>query len=441
MKTPEHRHGAPTVSSTEDRTKSSMLDTFVLCAVLGVAAVSTSTGSFAALVAIAWTVFRHGAALVARPGVIDLLALVAAGAVLISPYWTHGAANELARASHGPAISLAFFIAARRILANGENLKSFLRGTAVVTFGYAIYFIGNGQVLDAVSSRRTVEFANANYSGAVLVYGLAVSMWMVRGQLSRRTRILGLLSGLVHIWAIIETGSRASLAGAALGVIVIMFGPNTKMYRTVFVGLIAAFSIGFIPGLDTLTLVVSEPLSHLPYLGRNQTSILDASGRFELWASTRSVIADSWFLGWGTDRYRFQPGGPENLAHSWGLEYMASVGLVGTLLLAAILAMSYLTPYRSRSGEGMLLATATSLSLAPSLMLSTHQWTLWLWAAVAVWSRSDFGGGTLPDVSQSLREKRQATPHSDRSQSAPPRPRGRAASSHVGPRGLPQRRG
>lgn len=413
-----------------DNGRRSVVDVVVLCAAMGVAAWSTSAGSLAASVAIAWVLLRYGAAVFSRATNIDLLALVSAVVVLASPHWVPGQAPELASASYGPAISLLFFVVARRVLLDPQNLIRFVRGTALLTLAYAGYFLTTGQTLDVSNARRTVDFANANYTAAVLAFGVAASVWMVRGSARRSVRLFAFASVLIHAWAIIETGSRASLAGAALAATVIVLGPSVRAYRIVGVGMVAAFVVGFFPQFDELTVVVSAPLANLPFIGRSASAIGDASSRFELWHQARNVIGDSWLLGWGPDRYRFQPGGPENLAHSWGLEYMASVGLLGTVLLVAVIAMSYAAPYRAASRDGLLLTTASALALVPSLTLSTHQWTLWFWAAVAVWSRCTLAGvRSLTSLDGGSRPAELRTP--PRRSGRAPRPARRAASPGV----------
>ena len=412
-----------------DGARRSVFDSLMLCAALGTAAVDTSTGTIAAVVAVIWVLLRQGAALIARPQTIDILTFVAAGIVLASPYWTPGELDDLAKASHGPAISLVFMIAVRRVLSNAENLTTFLRGIVAVTSTYAAYFIASGQILSIGAARLTVAFANPNYTAAVLTFGLAVSLFLIHRAQSRMIRVIGALVVAIHGWAILMTGSRASLAGAALAVGVILIGPSVRAYKASTWALIAAFSAGFIPQLDTSTLAISKALSNLPYVGRDEAAVLTGSGRIELWASTRSVIGESWLVGWGPERYRFQPGGPEYLAHSWGLEYMASVGLLGTIFLVAVFAIAYREPYRRRSRDGILLTAATALAIAPSLMLSTHQWTLWFWAAVGIWSRSDIKGASQLVVRPSLPDARPGAPRSERHQTTPQRSSGNSASS------------
>lgn len=368
--------GAPKAQG-EDRSRSSLLDVLVLCTVLSISAVNTSMASFAASLGAGWVLLRHAQELFVHARTVDLLALVTGGLVLLSPHWKEGVDGDLTSVGYGPAISLILFVAARRVLANARNMHMFLRGIAAITFIYGVYFIINAQVLDTFSSRRTVDFANANYTGAVLAYGVTIIAWLMRASPSVRLQILGLASIAVQGWAIVETGSRASLAGAGLAGLVILLGPKIKTYVVAGIVLIAAFLIGFTPHFDFLFIKLSSLLNQLPYVQREYSSTLDASGRLELWARTRTIIGQSWFLGWGPDRYRIQPDGPDLLAHSWGLEYMASVGLLGSILLVSVLSISFLTPYRKMSSEGLLLVTATGLALAPSLMLSTHQWTLW----------------------------------------------------------------
>ena len=64
----------PVVLHRQRRTtpRSSMLDVLVLCGALGVAAINTSWGSIAAVLAIGWVVVLDGAVLAARARALDL---------------------------------------------------------------------------------------------------------------------------------------------------------------------------------------------------------------------------------------------------------------------------------------------------------------------------------------------------------------------------------
>ena len=388
-----HSAQASTAGAWPSRGRQSAVDVVVISLPLAVAAVNTSRGTIAALLAIGWVLARQGAHIVRNAAALDLLMALAAVMVLASPHWVPGLGNEYASASYGPAVNIIYALCVRRVLLNRSNFANFLRGTALLTTAYAVYFLTQGQAIEASTSvRQTVDFANANYTGAILAYGVSVSVWMARGTSNRRLRILALVSVGVQVWAVLQTGSRASMAGAAAAAIVLVIGPSVRTYRVSAIGLVFSFCAGFLPAVDRLALWASESLAAVSYFNRQQSALADASGRLELWAAARNVAMDAWLTGWGTERYRLQPGGPGFLAHSWGMEYLASVGVLGSAIRVAVFTLSYLTPYRSRSADGILLVTASAFALAPSLMLSTHQWTLWLWAAVAVWSRSHLSG-------------------------------------------------
>jgi hypothetical protein len=373
----------------------SRIEIAVLSAPLAVAIVNPGTGLasgyYAAVLVIIYTAFRYGI----RAGLtsVDWMALHLSVFILTSPLWAY-APSVTASASHGAAVTLAYFVAIRLTLRQQADFDLFSRLVASMCLVYAGYFLIKAKTMDAQTLRLSVEFANGNYTGAVLAFGTVATLWQVVCSFGKRpSQMLWVAAYVAESWALLETGSRASAAGAAGALaVVLLFKARWRLARNLTLAVLACgFVVGFLPQSAKLFGAVSDAGSSYQPFHRGDQSVLDLSGRVEIWRSTTKLISNSWILGGGIDGYRLR-GPTQILAHSWGLEYMASVGVVGTSALAFVI-FSCFTGQGFRtalqpSRRAWLWNSATALSLLPNLALSTHQWTLWAWAGFALWSRS-----------------------------------------------------
>jgi hypothetical protein len=348
-----------------------------------------ASGMYATIYVFALMALRHGIALAPSLKALDVLIGLSGAVVLLSPLWATVPSVESLSPSRGATVSVAYMLLLRWLVLTEENLLLYLKIISLVTFGYAVYFLGNAHVVPD-TQRMTVSFANANYTGAVLTFGVAVAAWL---WLARRGSWIWLLAAVVQGVAVYGTGSRASFAGAVLASAVLLLGPmaSTWAHRLVYVVLVGGFLVGLYPGSAALFRALSQPLGDVSAFSRDPTAILSVSGRETIWMETREVVSQSWLFGWGPDRYRMLTAG-QSPAHSWGLEWIASVGLFGTAFLATVVTMAYFCrgqlDNRMPGRDGRLLNAATAFALAPNLVLSTHQWTLWAFAGFAVWSRA-----------------------------------------------------
>jgi O-antigen ligase len=371
------------------------MDVIVLVVPLAVAIVNPGTGLFSgfvtAIMAIAFVAVRHGAQ--CRLGLVDWMALYAAALVVASPLWAYE--PSLTRsASHNGATALVYFVAMRLVLRAPGDFVLFGRLIIFACSIYAIYFLINAKTSSLGGSRLSVDFANENYTGAILAFGAVIAAFFAVYSPTRSLwQVLSLAGFAVDGSALFHTGSRASAAGVVVALaVLILMRKYWKVAQCVgLLSIAAGFVVAFIPESARLLIAASAPFSSYQTFSRGQQSIYDLSGREEIWRSTREIVSDSWILGYGPEGYRLR-GPTQILAHSWGLDYMASVGIVGTCLLAAVILLAFTgIGIRSAPANGRLSSlwnVSTAFSVLPSLALSTHQWTLWAWAGFALWSRS-----------------------------------------------------
>ena len=377
---------------------------------LAVGFVDPAYGSYAVVAVIAWfgipRIHR-----IARADTLEIFVALSAVIVLVSPYW-HGTPSDTSRsAAIGAALGVAYFLPVKWVVGtSASQLVKLAQVLVCLGSGLSIVALAGGvsaQIDGTTSARLLVEFANANYASAALATTASLTALL----LFRRTPqqpgppALLLAALCLQVAAIYQFGSRAALAGVVLAVVVTaVFSRNSKVARgVVFVALIVAFVAGWFPKqFAAVVIAASELLAQFGTLARSDEALLTASGRLNLWETSIVAINESPLVGWGPGTYaeifnlRAVP------AHAWGLEYFASVGLLGGTLLAVTVWLAYWGTKKGpleRVSRGPLWNAATAVALLPSLALSTHQWNAWAWMVIALWSCSHILDTDPNDVS------------------------------------------
>jgi O-antigen ligase len=375
------------------RKQRSKVEVAILATPLAVAIINPGTGFesgiYAAVLVIIYAAIRYASS--ARFSSVDYLTMSVALIVLISPLWAF-APLATGPASRSIVATLLYFMTVRGALRHRSDFILFISAIAWMSVIYALYFLANGKAFDLDNSRISVDFANANYTGAILAFGAVSTLWLaIFASANNGWRYVWVSAATIDTWAAFETGSRASAGGLLAALAVVLFFKNlwvvVRTATTVF--LATGFVSGFIPQSDAIFKEAAQPISAYRLFAREDIDSL--SGREQVWESARKTVSESPILGSGPEGYRLR-GSTQILAHSWGLEYMASVGLLGTALLAVLIWFCFaargIRKVREPGRRAWLWNSATALSLLPNLMLSTHQWTLWAWAGFALWSRS-----------------------------------------------------
>lgn len=354
------------------------------------AAIDPSRGLQAAILLLLWAI------LVKRrspnpPDSLDALLLIVAPLVLLSPLWTDLPSPIHWDPSVNGAACVLYAWVLRKHVSSGERLANMVRIFAWFGSGYAIYFLNEGSRVDTQGTvRSSVEFANANYTGAVLAFTTACALGILLHRTPGLTRkLVYAASAAVQTFAIVETGSRSSATAVVFVAAVALVHRSSARWssRLTAVLAIGAFPLGLFPRASELFRDLSVSISSFETFQRDDSALVDLSGRDLIWIETRRAFLESPFLGWGPDRYREAQESTHVMAHSWGLEYLASVGLIGTVLIAAVWVLAFRQGAKT-SGElgGVAWRNMALVSLIPNLTLSTHQWTSWTWLVIGLMS-------------------------------------------------------
>ncbi|WP_299930982.1 O-antigen ligase family protein [uncultured Nocardioides sp.] len=314
----------------------------------------------------------------------EVLLLLSSAIVLASPFWTgHLVAGDTS-ASRGAALSILYAIAAIEFIRTRQQLIFTLQTLAAGGTLYAAYFLTRSEAYDNATNRATVEFANANYTGAILAFTAVCTLHLVRDA-GWSWRVALVAATAVQSGAILATGSRASISGAIIGILFLLRSERPTRFRdaAVFFGMAAFGVLPFLASLESRLREIAVWAGQFDSRERAASS-RNLSGRDALWEQSLQLLPDQLLTGWGPDRYRFRLPS-QGLTHNWVLELLLSVGVLGTFVVVAAIVVTYRGPSaRNAATQFSALRPAVAMSIIPSLGLSTHQWTLWAWFALAI---------------------------------------------------------
>lgn len=376
-----------------------IFDALFLAAPPVAAVINVAWGSYAAALVVFWVGLRH---FLRRGRIVrlDVAIILAALIVWLSPTWAETTVEypQSYSASLGAALGVCYALAIRWGIQSKRDFELFATAisTASALLAAFVLIFGERTSVAEGAERFFIEFANANYVSAVMATGATIAFWFARFSNARAfIRWMWLAAGLLQGVAVYLSGSRAALAGLLMAFFVLM--SRVVWARVVHLVTLVAIGAGFVLTLfpqalaATLRLMAAQT-GGAGSLGREDRFIESASGRTDLWDATLSVIGKSWIVGWGPGRYQAEAKISQP-AHALGLEFLASVGVVGTVLLVAIMVTSYLTPkVASPSNVVLLWISASAVALIPNMLISTHQWSLWAWLVIAMWSRAHLLG-------------------------------------------------
>ncbi|OZB82666.1 hypothetical protein, partial [Microbacterium sp. 13-71-7] len=217
--------------------------------------VDVAMGSYAVAILIAVFALYRARLKSALPA-IDVLVLVAAVVILVSPYWSmvlNQHEMNVTSPTLGAALAVAYVLPVRWYIGRSRQRFTTYVTILVITgavLGGVVLTSGVETRISSSASRLFVEFANANFVGAVLStcasFALYLALWKRYNPFMRAVMVI-VAAGLCFV--IFQTGSRASLGGVAialLGMIVLRRAPG--IYRGgALLLMFAGFVIGIFP--------------------------------------------------------------------------------------------------------------------------------------------------------------------------------------------------
>lgn len=256
---------------------------------------------------------------------------------------------------------------------------------------------------------------------AVYVLPFAIAMWhLSRGQRWSRRAAVGLgcvASGYLALWAVFASGSRSSLVGCAVALVVlVVLRPDVSLVRRLGRGAALAATVGvLVIGLMSAGQLPSTLGDRVDR--STSTDIEDQAGlvgdREQLVRAGVLAFVDSPYLGTGLDNFRYvttnyNTEATPQLPHNLWLQLLVQVGLVGTAafgLLLAFWARDMVVAVRRADRRDRELVWSSAASMAGILtifmfapeMLDRHYWLIFavgLAAATGAVRGNHLGGTT-----------------------------------------------
>ena len=178
-----------------------------------------------------------------------------------------------------------------------------------VAFAVALYGLAQySGIIEGGSGRIDSRLGNAAYMAIYMFFHIFIALWLFVESKNINLKIVyGVLVPL-FIYVLIETGTRGTALGLAVGVFVMcgyigLFGTQFRQFRKYAIGgfvLLILVVTGFIAGRDS-QLVQSNPnLARIANI-----SISDLSIRFTIWGMAWEGVKERPLLGWGQSNFNY----------------------------------------------------------------------------------------------------------------------------------------
>lgn len=207
---------------------------------------------------------------------------------------------------------------------------------------------GSGRVLVFYSENPN----RLGYPAAYLL-PLLIALWVLSRQLDRARRLLTagtvVLGGYLSLWAVSASGSRSSLLGAAVALLVLVvlrpgLGPRRALVRLLVLGTVAAAVGGGLLAAGQLPTTLEERIARSLDSTDSEAQSHLVADREHLMDAGVMAFLESPLLGTGLDNFRYVTPrydieASQQLPHNLWLQLLVQVGAIGTLAMAALLAV------------------------------------------------------------------------------------------------------
>jgi O-antigen ligase len=268
---------------------------------------------------------------------------------------------------------VAYYVVARSVLCTKKSwnvLLGLFLATSVVMGSLGIYEHAYGAFVNAAGGRVWATLGNSIYLGVYMLFAVFVSAYLLTETKSWWYRAPLVAVGLLDLYVLFLSESRASLLAIGLSVLVIplvtALRAKGKVRKLAMVGvvLLVLAGAGLFLGRDTAF------VKDIPGVRRLVETSLTGGGdrtRIIAWEIALDAWKDKWLFGWGPENfyaafnvfYR-----PESLmfsyyetwfdrAHNSVLDMLAMTGLVGTIFSLGIYVVAAYTALRRIKTGGL----------------------------------------------------------------------------------------
>ncbi len=289
---------------------------------------------------------------------------------------------------------LIFFVGAVFVGARQVEIETFVKVSFFVAAAGALLFLFNlivGTAQPLVGGRYSLAAQEYPIElGRASSDGLLIAIYLVLCTSSRRLRLLALACCPLLAVAMLAAGSRGPVVAFVLGLgaLLTLTAVDARARRRLTLVAAAFIAAAILVPLIVPGSAVGRSLSAI--IG--STSGLSSNGRSELWTVAISTFSQhfAFGLGWGG----FASLGTGLLyPHNIFLEFASELGIVGLLLLCAVIggsALRLVRVWRSTTGADKLLAALLSALFLTALINACFSGAVqdnsevWLWAGIGI---------------------------------------------------------
>ncbi len=194
------------------------------------------------------------------------------------------------------------------VLQTKRQWKVFLNTSLVVAFAVAFY--GLAQLGGVVEGRNRIDslLGNAAYMAVYMLFHIFIAFWLFVEEKVRLQKILYAALAVLFTFVLLETGTRGTTIGLAVGVLVMsgyisLFGSQFREYRKYAIGGFVILLLvigGFIAGRDTGFVQNNQNLARIANI-----SLDDLKIRGIIWGTAWEGVKERPLLGYGQSNFNF----------------------------------------------------------------------------------------------------------------------------------------
>lgn len=194
------------------------------------------------------------------------------------------------------------------VLNTKQHWQRLLNTSLVVAFLVALYGLAQYGGLVEGSNRIDSRLGNAAYMAVYMLFHIFIAFWLFVESKSQNTKIIYGFLALMFTFVLIETGTRGTALGLAVGVLTMsgyigLFGSKFKEFRKYAIGAFAVLALvvaGFVLARD------SEFIQSNPNLARiANISSKDLVIRATIWGMAWEGVKERPILGWGQSNFNY----------------------------------------------------------------------------------------------------------------------------------------
>ncbi len=194
------------------------------------------------------------------------------------------------------------------VLLTVQDWKRLLHTSLFVSFLVAAYGLLQYTGVAEGNGRIDSRLGNAAYMAVYMLFHIFIAFWLFVESKNKTHKIVYALLAIMFTFVLIETGTRGTALGLAVGVLVMsgyvgLFGTKFKEFRKYAIGaftLLVLVVAGFVAGRDSALVQSNSNLARIANI-----SVSDLNIRATIWGMAWEGVKERPILGWGQGNFNY----------------------------------------------------------------------------------------------------------------------------------------